>query len=276
MPRSSTWRRRRSSATCRACRSTRDPTTIPTTSRSPRGATRSTRASTRSSRFGDGCGTCRSTSTIPSGSTTPTSISTSTCGTPRSRRRAATPSSPTSWPASWDGRSIAPAALGDLRHRGAARRTLRDPHEGPPRDDRRRLRCRAAHDDARRRPRRRRGAAHGGGVASRDHAHRRARCSRAPVRGCCASPDVPSCSPRGPPASFGKATRNPLVVSAADQVRSGLRGPLGAVLNVGRARAPTRAKRSGRCRRCHLRGSRSTRRSPRTVASRSGRRRSTR
>jgi WS/DGAT/MGAT family acyltransferase len=37
---------------------------------------------------------------------------------------------------------------------------------------------------------------------------------------------------------IGKATRNPVLVRAADQVRSGLRGPLGTLLNVGRARAP--------------------------------------
>jgi WS/DGAT/MGAT family acyltransferase len=37
---------------------------------------------------------------------------------------------------------------------------------------------------------------------------------------------------------IGKATRNPVLVRAADQVRSGLRGPLGAVLNVGRERNP--------------------------------------
>jgi WS/DGAT/MGAT family acyltransferase len=34
----------------------------------------------------------------------------------------------------------------------------------------------------------------------------------------------------------GRATRNPALVAAANQVRSGLRGPLGAVLNVGRQR----------------------------------------
>jgi diacylglycerol O-acyltransferase len=34
----------------------------------------------------------------------------------------------------------------------------------------------------------------------------------------------------------GRATRNPALVAAANQVRGGLRGPLGAVLNVGRAR----------------------------------------
>lgn len=37
---------------------------------------------------------------------------------------------------------------------------------------------------------------------------------------------------------LGKATRNPYLVAAANQVRDGLRGPLGAVLNVGRQRAP--------------------------------------
>jgi diacylglycerol O-acyltransferase / wax synthase len=35
---------------------------------------------------------------------------------------------------------------------------------------------------------------------------------------------------------IGRATRNPLLVSAADQVRKGLKGPLGAVLNAGRRR----------------------------------------
>jgi WS/DGAT/MGAT family acyltransferase len=37
---------------------------------------------------------------------------------------------------------------------------------------------------------------------------------------------------------LGRATRNPVMVTAANQVRAGLRGPLGAVLNVGRARVP--------------------------------------
>ena len=35
---------------------------------------------------------------------------------------------------------------------------------------------------------------------------------------------------------LGRATRNPVVVAAANQVRDGLRGPLGAVLNIGRER----------------------------------------
>ncbi|MBA2282336.1 MAG: wax ester/triacylglycerol synthase family O-acyltransferase [Actinomycetota bacterium] len=37
---------------------------------------------------------------------------------------------------------------------------------------------------------------------------------------------------------IGKATRNPVMVAAANQVRDGLRGPLGAVLNIGRERSP--------------------------------------
>jgi WS/DGAT/MGAT family acyltransferase len=37
---------------------------------------------------------------------------------------------------------------------------------------------------------------------------------------------------------LGKATRNPVMVSAANQVRDSLRGPLGAVLNIGRTRSP--------------------------------------
>jgi WS/DGAT/MGAT family acyltransferase len=37
---------------------------------------------------------------------------------------------------------------------------------------------------------------------------------------------------------LGRATRNPVVVAAANQVRSGLRGPVGAVLNIGRERVP--------------------------------------
>ena len=36
--------------------------------------------------------------------------------------------------------------------------------------------------------------------------------------------------------SIGSATRNPALVAAANQVRGGLRGPLGAVLNLGRSR----------------------------------------
>jgi WS/DGAT/MGAT family acyltransferase len=35
---------------------------------------------------------------------------------------------------------------------------------------------------------------------------------------------------------IGRATRNPIMVAAANQVRSGLRGPIGAVLNLGRDR----------------------------------------
>ena len=37
---------------------------------------------------------------------------------------------------------------------------------------------------------------------------------------------------------LGRTTRNPLVVAAANQVRDSLRGPLGALLNIGRERAP--------------------------------------
>ncbi len=45
-------------------------------------------------------------------------------------------------------------------------------------------------------------------------------------RSCCSAP--------APPASSGKATRNPVLVAAANQVRDSLRGPLGTLLNVGR------------------------------------------
>jgi diacylglycerol O-acyltransferase len=37
---------------------------------------------------------------------------------------------------------------------------------------------------------------------------------------------------------FGQATRNPMLVAAANQVRGSLRGPLGALLNLGRERSP--------------------------------------
>jgi len=37
---------------------------------------------------------------------------------------------------------------------------------------------------------------------------------------------------------MGRATRNPALVAAANQVRSGLRGPVGTVLNIGRDRGP--------------------------------------
>ncbi|HEY2814683.1 MAG TPA: wax ester/triacylglycerol synthase family O-acyltransferase [Acidimicrobiales bacterium] len=37
---------------------------------------------------------------------------------------------------------------------------------------------------------------------------------------------------------FGRATRNPALVAAANQVRGSLRGPLGSLLNVGRERSP--------------------------------------
>ena len=37
---------------------------------------------------------------------------------------------------------------------------------------------------------------------------------------------------------LGRTTRSPVVVAAANQVRDGLRGPLGAVLNLGRERSP--------------------------------------
>ncbi len=59
------------------------PRTIPTTTRSPPGGTRSNAASTCSSRCAAGCARCRSASTTRSGSTTPTSTSTSTSATPR-------------------------------------------------------------------------------------------------------------------------------------------------------------------------------------------------
>ena len=37
---------------------------------------------------------------------------------------------------------------------------------------------------------------------------------------------------------FGRSTRNPALVAAANQVRSSLRGPIGSLLNIGRARTP--------------------------------------
>ena len=37
---------------------------------------------------------------------------------------------------------------------------------------------------------------------------------------------------------FGRSTRNPALVAAANQVRGGLRGPIGALLNIGRERSP--------------------------------------
>jgi diacylglycerol O-acyltransferase / wax synthase len=37
---------------------------------------------------------------------------------------------------------------------------------------------------------------------------------------------------------LGRTTRNPVIVAAANQVRDGLRGPLGALLNIGRERSP--------------------------------------
>lgn len=37
---------------------------------------------------------------------------------------------------------------------------------------------------------------------------------------------------------LGRSTRNPVLVAAANQVRGSLRGPIGAVLNIGRQRAP--------------------------------------
>src|ERR1700730_1616702 len=39
---------------------------------------------------------------------------------------------------------------------------------------------------------------------------------------------------------ISRATRNPIMVAMANQVRDGLRGPLGAVLNFGRRRAEDR------------------------------------
>ena len=56
------------------------------------------------------------------------------------------------------------------------------------------------------------------------------------------------CSAPAPPASSAQATRNPVLVAAANQVRASLRGPLGAVLNVGRDAGRPRARRSARCR----------------------------
>ena len=132
----------------------------------------------------------------------------------------------------------APPALGDLRHRGAARRPLRHPHQGPPRHRRRRLGRRAAHDDARRRPRRvtrsppperRRGEpepvpSDGEVLAQGGRQHR-------PQAGA-----GPSCSAPAPSGSSARRPATRCSCAAANQVRASLRGPLGAVLNVGRTR----------------------------------------
>lgn len=76
---------------------------------------------------------------------------------------------------------------------------------------------------------------------------------------------------------IGEATRNPVLVAAANQVRGTLRGPLGAVLNIGRDRGEERdTAPPPSCPRCAHRARRSTPRSPRIASSRSARRRSIR
>ena len=131
-----------------------------------------------------------------------------------------------------------PPAVGDLRHRGPARRPLRHPHQGPPRHRRRGVGRRAAHDDAGRRPGGRSDRAARRGLARPSRRRATARCCSGPRRASSAS------RPRGlvlgaqTVRQFGQATRNPALVAAADQLRSSLRGPLGTVLNIGRQRDP--------------------------------------
>ena len=67
---------------------------------------------------------------------------------------------------------------------------------------------------------------------------------------------------------FGKSTRNPALVAAANQVRGGLRGPLGALLNIGRERTPE-GETKGPLPSLSAPTRPSTRRSPRTAGSRS-------
>ena len=226
-PRSSTWRRRRSSATCRACRSTSGPTTR-TTSRSPRGATRSSAACTCSSRCAAGCATCRSASTTRSGSRTPTSTSTSTSATPPCRRPASDEQL-AELVARIIGRPLdrTPAAVGELRHRGPARRPLRasSPRsttppstapsgaelltlmlDGDPEGDEIAAARRTSGGPS--------AVPTDGEVlaAGRRQPGPQAR----PGRRCSAARTV---------RELGKATRNPVVVAAANQVRDGLRGP---------------------------------------------------
>ena len=137
-----------------------------------------------------------------------------------------------------------PPAVGELRHRGPGRRPLRDPHQGPPRHRRRRLGRRAAHDDARRRPggrpdrpRRRRSGSPSRCPSDAECSRRRPAASSASRAGRCCSAPARSASWARPPATRCWWPRPTRCVAS-------LRGPLGAVLNVGR-----HARRRGRGRR---------------------------
>ena len=76
------------------------------------------------------------------------------------------------------------------------------------------------------------------GVEPRARCRPTPRCWRGPAPASSASPAGRSCSAARTVRELGKATRNPALVAAANQMRGGLRGPLGALLNIGRERTP--------------------------------------
>ena len=115
---------------------------------------------------------------------------------------------------------------------------------------------RAAHADARRRPRGRRDRAARGRLAARAAAQRRRGAHPRPPPTSSASPARAVVLATRTVRELGRATRNPVLVAAANQVRDGLRGPLGAVLNIGRERVAR-----GRVGRAAARAARPARRS---------------
>ena len=135
-----------------------------------------------------------------------------------------------------------PPAVGDLRHRGPARRPLRHPDQGPPRHGRRSVGRRAAHDDARRRPGRRSDRAARRGVAARADAERRRGAARGRRRASSASRPAASCSARARSASSARPPATRSWWRRPTRSASSLRGPLGTVLNIGRKREPERRR----------------------------------
>ena len=266
MRRSSTWRPGRSSATSRACRSTSGPT-IPTTTRSPRGGRQIERRLHLLEPLR------RRLREVPFGLDHPFWIEDpdfdldfhvrhTAMPPPGLRRAARASSSPASSAGPLD---RTPAAVGDLRHRGPARRPLRHPHQGPPRHHRRRVGRRAADDDARQRPRGRRRSSRRprSGSPSRVPSDGEV-LARAPRRASLRKPGrAPSCSRPARSRELGKATRNPVARRRRQPGRAAsLRGRSARCSTSAGHRDAGARHRSARCRRSSRRARRSTRRSP--------------